>query len=100
MVADIEIIERALQRFHEFGVAVAEIVGAAIEVEVDQPAPAHIVEAVALAPIDDEVDAGLLPELGLVRIPVADGLVEQLLLRLELEVAIVEHRLLLQSSID
>ena len=39
VIADVEIIERALQRLDEFGMAVAEIVGAAIQMQVDQPAP-------------------------------------------------------------
>jgi hypothetical protein len=43
-------------------VAVAEVVRAAVEVQVDQPPARHVPEQVALAAVDHEVDAGVLPE--------------------------------------
>ena len=67
VIADIEIVERSFQRLDQFGVAMAEIIGAAVQVQVNQAAARHVMKEIALAPVDDEVDAGLLPELGLVR---------------------------------
>ena len=56
-------------RADHLGVAVAEVVRAAVEVDVDQPLARHVVEEVALAPVDDERDAGVHPELGLAGVP-------------------------------
>ncbi len=39
VIADVEIVERAFQRLDQFRMPVAEVVGAAIQVQVDQPAP-------------------------------------------------------------
>ena len=55
-----------------------EVVGAAVEVDVDQALALDVVDEVALAPVDDQRDAGVDPELGLARVPVLPGPVEHL----------------------
>ena len=91
MIADIEMIQRRLQCLNKFGVAMAKIVGAAIEMQVDEAASRHVIKAVAFAPVYDQINADRLPELGLVRVPELDRLIEQLLLRFKLEMAVVKH---------
>jgi hypothetical protein len=60
----------------------AEVVRAAVEVQVDQPAAGHVPEEVALPPVDHEVDAGVLPEPRLVRVPELLGAAEEVRLGL------------------
>src|SRR5690348_4546346 len=60
--------------------AMADVVGAAIEVNVDQAAAVHVIEEVVLPPVDHQVDADILPELGLARVPEVLGLLDELLL--------------------
>src|SRR4051812_7609598 len=69
----------------------AEIVRAAVQVQVDQPAACHVPEHVAFAAVDHQVDAGVLPELRLVRVPELPGPTEEVVLRLEGEEAVVVH---------
>src|SRR4051812_11382887 len=69
----------------------AEVVRAAVEMQVDQPAAGHVPEDVALAAVDHQVDAGVLPELRLVRVPELPGATEEVVLRLEGEEAVVVH---------
>ena len=73
------------------GIAVAEVVRAAVEVQVDQPPARHVPEQVALAAVDHEVDAGVLPEPRLVRVPELLRAPEEVLLGLEREEAVVVH---------
>ncbi len=73
VVADVEMLHPLADRGDHFGVAMAEGIDAAIEVEVDQPAAVHVVEVVALALVDDEVDALALPLQRLAGVPVLDG---------------------------
>ena len=51
-----------------------EVVGAAVEVDVEQPLARHVVDEVLLAPVDDQRDAGLDPEVGLAGVPELPGL--------------------------
>src|SRR5436305_14359182 len=71
--------------------AMAEIIGAAIEMQIDQAAARHVMEEIAVAPVDHQIDARLLPELRLVGIPIANGGIEEILLGVELEVTIIVH---------
>ena len=48
MVADVEPLHRLLEGGDQLGVAVAEVVGAAVQMQVDQPPPCHVPEEVAL----------------------------------------------------
>ena len=48
-----------VRRCDQLGIAVAEVVGAAVEVHVDQPLAGHVAEEVALAAVDHEIDAGV-----------------------------------------
>src|SRR6185312_9206991 len=61
-------------------VAVAQVVGATVEVHVDEPLALDVVDEVALAPVDDQRHPGVHPELGLVRVPVLPGPGEHLVL--------------------
>ncbi len=69
MVAHVEAARAGVQHLDQLGIAVPEVIGAAVEMNVDQTLAVHVVEAIALAAVDDQVDPRLLPELGLVRIP-------------------------------
>src|SRR5215208_5460704 len=77
------------ERRDQLGVAVTEVVRAAVEVQVDQPPARHVPEAVALAAVDHEIDAGVLPELRLVRVPELLGAAEEIRLGLEREETVV-----------
>ena len=70
VVADVEVRHRAGDRGRDLRVAVAEVVGAAVEVDVEQPLARHVVDEVVLAPVDDQRDAALDPEVGLAGVPV------------------------------
>ena len=54
---------------NEFRIAMAQIVSSAIEMYVDQSPAVHVVKEIALASINHEVDAHILPRLGLPRVP-------------------------------
>ncbi len=69
VVAHVEPRGAAVQHLDQLGMAMADIVGAAVQVHVDQAATVHVEEQVAFAPVNDEIDLLVLPELGLVRIP-------------------------------
>ncbi len=69
VVAHVEAGAAGLQRLDELGIAVAEIVRPAVEVQVDEPSAVHVVEVVTLAPVDHEIDPHVLPVLCLAGIP-------------------------------
>src|SRR5215472_4684886 len=92
MVADVERAHAGRDRLDKLGVAVAEVERAAVEVHVDQAQARHVPDEVAVPPVDDEVDAGLGPEVGLARVPVLPGLVKDLGLGLHAEDVVVVHR--------
>ena len=94
VVAHVEIVEPGFQYLDQFGMAVAEIVGPAIQVQVDQPLARHVVEEVPLATVDHHRRAGILPEADLSGIPVLRRLREEVLLRVKSEVSVVEHLIL------
>ena len=78
VIADVEVLHGHRERLHNLGIAVAEVVGASVEVQVDQALARHIPEVVLLATVDDEGHPGVDPELRLAGIPVLPGLVEHL----------------------
>jgi len=92
VVADVELAHRGLQRRHHFGVAVSQVVGAPVEVHIDEPPAIHVPQQVALAAVDDKVDPRVHPELGLVRVPVLLGLGNNLILGVEAEQVVLVHR--------
>ena len=59
---------------------VADIVSATVQMNVDQALAVHVEQEIALAVIDYEIDADVLPELGLARIPEGLRLFEELVL--------------------
>ena len=91
VVADVEAAHRLLEHGDQLGIAMAEVVRAAVEVQVDQPPARHVPEQVALAAVDHEVDAGVLPEPRLVRVPELLRAAEEVRLGLEREEAVVVH---------
>ena len=91
MVADVEALHRLLERRDQLRVAVPQVVGAAVQVQVDESPAGHVPEEVALAPVDDEVDAGVLPEVGLVRVPELPRPLEEVVFRLVREEPVVVH---------
>src|SRR5262245_1051503 len=92
MIADIERAHARRNGLHKLGVAVPEIEGAAVEMHVDQAQPGHVPDEVALAPVNDQVDAALAPEVGLAWVPELPGLVEDLGLGLHAVHGVVLHR--------
>jgi hypothetical protein len=60
--------------------AMPEIEGAAVEMQVDQPLAGHVVDEIALAPADHDVDAEILPGLRLPGIPISLRPLEELFL--------------------
>ena len=53
----------------ELRIAVAQVVRAAVEVDVDQSTAVHVVEEITFASVDDQIDAHILPRLGFTRVP-------------------------------
>ncbi len=92
VVADVEGPHAGRDGLDKLGVPVPEVVGAAVEVHVDEPQARHVPDEVALPAVDDEVDAGLGPEVGLPRIPELAGLRQDLSLGLHAEDVVVVHR--------
>jgi hypothetical protein len=78
VVADVEVLHAVDDCPHHLRVAVAEVVGAAVEMHVDQAPTVHVPEEVALATVDHQVDALVDPELCLARVPVLLRLVQHL----------------------
>src|SRR3546814_2700612 len=70
----------------------AESVSTAVEVDVEEATTVHGPGEGALAPLDDQVDTAVGPELCLVRIPELFRLLEHLCLRVEAEEVVVVHR--------
>ncbi len=83
IVADVETLHGGGDRLHDFGVAMAEVVCAAVEVYVDEPLAVDVVDEVAVPPVDDQRHTRVDPELGLVRVPELLGLREHLGFRRE-----------------
>jgi hypothetical protein len=73
VVADVEHLGAALQRFHQLRIAMAEVKCAAVEVEIDQPLAREVIDEITLAAADHEIDAEILPGLGLTGIPMGLG---------------------------
>ena len=82
VVADVEMLHPFAHRGDHFGIAMSESVGAAVDVNVDQAAAIHVIEVVALAAVDDEIDAGALPLQRLAGIPILDGAGDEVVLGL------------------
>jgi len=80
VVAHVEAGGAAVQDLDQLRMAVADIVGAAVQVHVDQATAVHVIEQVAFAAVDDEIDILVLPELGLVRVPELLRFLDELLL--------------------
>ena len=91
MVAHVEVLHGLFERRDQLGVAMAEVVRTAVEMHVDQPSAGHVPEVVALAAIDHEVDASVLPEVGLVGIPERTRALQHVLFRLVREESVVVH---------
>jgi len=72
-VAPVEAVERRLQRRHELRIAMAKVVGAAIDVRVDETPRRRVVEDVALPVIDHEANPRIPPELHLAGVPRGSG---------------------------
>ena len=92
MVADVERAHAGGNGLDQLGIAVAEVVRAAIQVHIDQPKARHIPDEVALPAVDDQVDAGLGPEIGLAGVPEFARLVQDLGLGPDSEDVVVVHR--------
>jgi hypothetical protein len=69
VVAHVEAARGLVQHLDKFRVAMAEVVGAAVEMDVDQPAAVHVVEEIVFAPVDHQIDTHVLPGLCLARVP-------------------------------
>ena len=80
VIADVEVLGPALQNLDQLRIAVAQIVDAAVEMDVDQALSVHVVEEVAFAAVDDQIDPHVLPGLGFAGIPPGLRLVENRLL--------------------
>ena len=78
VITDVKVIKALLDSLDDLGVAVAKVVGTAVEVDIDEPVAVHVVEEVSLTAIDYEVDAEVLPGRGLTRVPVALAALEKL----------------------
>ncbi len=78
VVADIHVVERVHQRGDDLGVAVAQVEGSAVEVNVENGMPVDIGEDVPLSFPDDEGDFLVYPELSLVGVPIRDGVAHDL----------------------
>jgi hypothetical protein len=81
MIADVEPLHGRGHRGRHLGVAVAQVVGAAVEVDVDEPLALDVVDEVALPAVDDQRNPGVDPELGLIRVPELLGFRQHVLLR-------------------
>jgi hypothetical protein len=68
MIADVEDLHALRKRLHDFGIAMADVVGSAVEMQVDQTPAANVPDEVVLTSVDHQIDAGVGPELSLVRV--------------------------------
>lgn len=80
VVADVEALHGGGHRGGHLGVAVTQVVRAAVEVHVDEALALDVIDEVALPAVDDQRDARVDPELGLVRVPELLGLRQHVLL--------------------
>ena len=78
MVTDIVGIQGLFQHRDQLGIAMAEIVGAAIDVAVDQAAAGNVVNVITFAFPDHEIDAAVAPELGFAGVPISRGVGDDL----------------------
>jgi hypothetical protein len=81
VVADVEALHGRGHGGGHLRVAVPQVVGAAVEVDVDEALALDVVDEVALAAVDDQRNPGVDPELGLVRVPELLGFRQHVLLR-------------------
>ena len=98
VVADIEGSHAGGDRLDQLRVAVTQVEGPTIEVNIDQPGPRHVPDVVALPAVDNQVDAGIHPEAGLAGVPVLAGLLQDVGLGLDGEHVVVAHCPCLYSS--
>ena len=76
MIPDIEVLHREGDCLHDFRIAVAEIVGASVEVNINETLARHVVYEVFLASINNQRDAGINPEIGLSWVPILTSLLQ------------------------
>jgi hypothetical protein len=93
VVAHVKIIEAGLQHLHQLGMAVPEIVGSAVKVQIDQAFARHVVKEIAFPPVDDHRRSGFRPEIDLARVPELGRFPEELLLGVKGEISVIEHAL-------
>ena len=58
-----------LQHFDQFGVAMSKIIGAAIQVQIDQTTAIHVKQVIAFTPVNHQIDAHVYPVLCFTWIP-------------------------------
>ena len=63
MVPDVEVLHGSCHRLHDLGIAMPEVVGPSVQVDVDEPLARDVVDEVVLPPVDDERHPGVDPEL-------------------------------------
>ena len=91
MVAHVEMIKCCFECFHQFRMTMAKIIGATIQVQIDQPVARHVIKEVTLTFVDDQINAGFLPEHRLLGVPETDRFVDDISFGLMLEIAILKH---------
>ena len=69
MITHIKPFAAGFKNFDQFRMPVAKIVGATIEVQVNQALAIHVIKVITFAPVNDKVDPHILPVLGFARIP-------------------------------
>ncbi len=92
MIAHIKMIERIFECINKLGIAVAQIISAAIQMQINQPPAIHIINEIALAFVDDQINASLGPEFGFLGIPIFDRFLDHLRLGRKFEPTIIKHQ--------
>ncbi len=77
VVADVDVLQAVDQRLDEPRVAMSEVVGAAVEVDIEVGAAVEVPDPVAIAPSDDQVAALALPGVDRVGVPHPAGGLEK-----------------------
>jgi hypothetical protein len=76
MISHVKVVEGFFQFRDDLGIAMAQVIGSAVEVEIDQPVATHVIEMIALTTANHEVHSASGPGVYFVRIPVLGGILE------------------------
>jgi len=73
VISHIKAFTAGFQCLDQFRVSVTQIVGTAVQMQINQAMAVHVVQVIPFTPIYHQIDPHVLPVLGLARVPERSG---------------------------